>query len=411
MMVGRSQSWLWSQVFGVLKWLGLRVGLGGVVFGSVVVLSPVIVRPVYAKVSSSAVSSAARPQLAHSRLAPATVRMIHSYFSHEQVSQRLKGHVQKFTAKPHPFGSKAQVEMTGYIRRQLRQLDVFLAEHTFRARVPHRQQFLRSLKHAPSPPHLQPASSGRYHRPTQWFSGINVLAKVPGRRQCTIIFGSHYDTKLIEKGTYLGANDSASSSAALFEIIRFFMSYNQQISGYYPPICSMVFVWFDGEESVLDHWDDGVNYYGWRDNTYGSRQLAKQLVSGSLPPAQLQLPSQLDRQASVITGVIVLDMIGSAGMRLTPEQNSAPELRALLAQAVSVLDLQHRLGAQPLRIEDDHLAFMKRGLSAINLIDFYHLQHWHQPSDLEVHLDYNAIIDAAKIAIAIALMRSYSAEL
>lgn len=332
---------------------------------------------------------------------------IHDYFNQSPVRSRLKAYLRRLAAAPHPFGSTAQAELARWLNQALIEQGVWLGKHTFTALTPHRSEFyqLRRRRAGAPPPQLAPA-----RLPRQRLRGSNILAKIPGQQPCTIMLGSHYDTKMIPHGAYYGANDSASSSAALLVITEFFKYIQPGAS----PLCSLVFIWFDGEESVLDDWNEGQAYYGMRDHTYGSTALAQALLPlpGPHQPSaaypSFQLPPQLDAKASVIKGLIILDMIGSPGMQLTPDHNSDPYLRSLTSKAASLLGLAHRLGQRPMRIEDDHLPFVRRGIRATALIDFYHLRHWHQPSDREAHIDYSAIIDASKIAVLLTILLSQS---
>lgn len=332
--------------------------------------------------------------------------VIHDYFNHSSVRSRLQAYLRRLTAAPHPFGSKAQAQLARWLSDVLIEQGVWLNRDTFTALTPHRPHFYQARRRGAAP--------ATADLPRQRLRGSNILAKIPGQQPCTIMLGSHYDTKIIPHGAYYGANDSASSSAALLVITEFFKHLQQHSQPGTSPLCSLVFIWFDGEESVLDGWNEGQAYYGVRDHTYGSTALAQALLplpgahqaSGAYP--SLQLPPHLDAKASVIKGLIILDMIGSPGMQLTPDHNSDPYLSSLTSKAASLLGLAHRLGQRPMRIEDDHLPFVRRGIRATALIDFYHLRHWHQPSDLEAHIDYSAIIDASKIAVLLAILLSQS---
>jgi len=61
----------------------------------------------------------------------------------------------------------------------------------------------------------------------------------------TIIIGSHYDTKLFTNITFVGANDSGSSSGTLLEIAR--------VAADQP---NLWFVFFDGEEAMVQYSDE-----------------------------------------------------------------------------------------------------------------------------------------------------------
>ena len=51
-------------------------------------------------------------------------------------------------------------------------------------------------------------------------SMANVVATIPGKRSDRIAIASHFDTKLFREFRFVGANDGASSTAALLELAR-----------------------------------------------------------------------------------------------------------------------------------------------------------------------------------------------
>ncbi|MCY4381397.1 MAG: M28 family peptidase [Proteobacteria bacterium] len=306
----------------------------------------------------------------------------------EKVIARLRTDLEYLSQAEHPFGSKRQKKVSEWMMKKLKQNHVFLAQHIFTAEVPIR----------PVNPSLQPMN-----KPFKKIIGYNVLGKVKGNLPCTIMLGSHYDTKILPNHPYLGANDSGSSSAALFEIIRFFLDH--VIKKDKLLLCDLIFVWFDGEESVLDDWHAGEKLYGKRDNTYGSRALAGELQKNK--DGNFVLPANMDSNSESIRGVIILDMIGSPNMTITHELNSDLKLRQLMLRGAKILKLDHRISKDKMTIEDDHLAFKKLGIPVINLIDFTNRQHWHKPSDTQDKIDYHSIIDAIKLSIYLVLALSH----
>ena len=72
---------------------------------------------------------------------------------------------------------------------------------------------------------------------------VNIEAVIPGRRKDFVIIGSHFDTKKLPACVkFEGANDGASSTALLLELIRTIK--NSGIQSEY----TLKFVFFDGEE-------------------------------------------------------------------------------------------------------------------------------------------------------------------
>jgi glutaminyl-peptide cyclotransferase len=162
-----------------------------------------------------------------------------------------------------------------------------------------------------------------------------------------IVLAAHYDTKNLRG--FVGANDGAGGTAALLEIARVLRG----VKGL-PPIR---FVLFDGEESP----DDSKDFY-----TSGLR--------GSRPYAR--------RHAKRIRALILLDFVAEKGkMRIPRESSSDIELWARLRAAA------RKVGAQTVfpdevsgAVLDDHTPFQRRGVPAIDLIDFT-FKCWHKRCD------------------------------
>src|SRR5262245_6103364 len=92
---------------------------------------------------------------------------------------------------PRPAGSAALNECRRYILDQLKAAGIAATQQTFVAKTP----------------------AGE-------ISMSNIVATIPGRRPERIILASHYDTKRATAFRFVGANDGASSTAALLELGR-----------------------------------------------------------------------------------------------------------------------------------------------------------------------------------------------
>jgi glutaminyl-peptide cyclotransferase len=186
----------------------------------------------------------------------------------------------------------------------------------------------------------------------------NVIGRLSGRGEGLVILGSHYDTKSGIGGKFQGANDSASSSAALLELARVLAQ---------GPILSFEvrFVFFDGEECMA--------HYGPSDGLHGSRHLAKKLID--------------DGQARDIKAMILLDMIGDRDLTVTIPRNSTPALIATVFDAAREEGVREKFSLIPLQIGDDHDPFFSAGIPAIDLIDFLYgsapgkNDYWHTEED------------------------------
>jgi glutaminyl-peptide cyclotransferase len=174
----------------------------------------------------------------------------------------------------------------------------------------------------------------------------NVVGRLGGKGK-PIVLAAHYDTK--DLPGFVGANDGAGGTAAVLEIARALGG----VKGL-PPIR---FVLFDGEESP----DDSKNFY-----TSGLR--------GSRPYAR--------KNAERTRALILLDFVAEKGkMRIPRESSSDIELWARLRAAA------RKVGAQSVfpdevsgAVTDDHTPFLRRGVPAIDLIDFT-FKCWHRRCD------------------------------
>jgi glutaminyl-peptide cyclotransferase len=175
----------------------------------------------------------------------------------------------------------------------------------------------------------------------------NVVGRLGPRRGKPIVVAAHYDTK--DLPGFVGANDGAGGTAAVLEIARALKG----VKGL-PPIR---FVLFDGEESP----DDNADFY-----STGLR--------GSRPYAR--------RHAKEIRALILLDFVAEKGkMRIPREASSHLGLWSKLRAAA------HKVGAQAAfpdevsgAVTDDHTPFQRRGVPAIDLIDFT-FPCWHKRCD------------------------------
>lgn len=188
----------------------------------------------------------------------------------------------------------------------------------------------------------------------------NVEGRIPGTTSNIVIIGSHFDTKLGIPG-FVGANDSGSSSGLLLELARAIKAQTGK-SGSYPEIR---FVFFDGEECVQS--------YGPHDGFHGSVHYASSLVNEGL--------------ASNVLAVIVLDMIGDRDLSVTLPMNGTPHLTASVLKAAREENARNRFSLYPGMIGDDHVAFLDRGMPAVDIIDFHFgsapgkNDYWHTAAD------------------------------
>jgi glutaminyl-peptide cyclotransferase len=177
----------------------------------------------------------------------------------------------------------------------------------------------------------------------------NVVGSIPGRGK-SILVAAHYDTK--DLPGFVGANDGAGGTAAVLEIARVLEKAKRPAGA--PPIR---FVLFDGEESP----DDSKDFYA-----TGLR--------GSKPYAR--------KHAKNLEAMILLDFVAEkGGMRIPREAGSHLGLWKRLRAAARAVGGQSAFPDESVNeVLDDHTPFARRGVPAIDLIDFT-FDCWHKRCD------------------------------
>jgi len=189
----------------------------------------------------------------------------------------------------------------------------------------------------------------------------NIVAEIPGETKTLILITSHYDTKLFQDMTFVGANDPATSVATLLEIGRVLGSRKEK------PKATYRLVFFDGEESFCEGWSDCGDSES-PDNTYGSRHYV----------SQLRAHNELDNMRAMI----LLDMMGYKNLELGRDPTSTRWLQDIIWQTGRELgygkifvDRDEGVGG------DDHEPFLRAGLEAVDVIQLTSYPHWHRADD------------------------------
>jgi glutaminyl-peptide cyclotransferase len=226
---------------------------------------------------------------------------------------------------PRPPGSAANRQLRAFIKNQIRVGGGRLVDDAFTAATP------------AGPVQMQ-----------------NIICVFPGTSGRTVVFTGHFDTKLFPGRRFVGANDGGSSTGLLLELMRALASVSHKDE--------IDIVWLDGEEAFKE-WSD-------RDGVYGSRHLAEKWAGdGSLPR---------------IRALINVDMIGDSGLGIVQELNSNAALRKLVWQVAGEKGYGKYFLDYTLTLEDDHVPFLKRGVPALDLIDFDYgpdNSFWHTDRD------------------------------
>jgi len=270
---------------------------------------------------SSTSSESAAPKTAASQAAtlrPAPAAETTGGFDGARAYQHV---VKQVAIGPHPAGSEGIHLVQQYIIGQLKSFGCPVEEQDF---------------HVPGTPAGDVAMK-------------NILVKIPSADPNIILYGSHYDTKLMPN--FVGADDAGSSTGVLLEFARLVCARKNAVT--------IWLAFFDGEEDFNFNWTN-------TDNTFGSRELAASIaLSGSVPR---------------VKAMILVDMVGPFDPVYKRENNSTPWLTDLLWGTASRLGYGKVFVNDRADIEDDHLSFLKRGIPSVDIIDL-DVPYWHTTED------------------------------
>jgi hypothetical protein len=189
--------------------------------------------------------------------------------------------------------------------------------------------------------------NGRYQRVPDGLR--NVVGKVPGRDEDRVVLvGAHYDTKDIPG--FVGANDGASGTAVTLRLSREIEPRTIRPT--------LLFVFFDGEESPRDAGDHEFQEKGLRGSKVAARRFA----------------GEVDR-------MVLLDFVGDKDLSIPRESFSSRRLWSRLRAAAERAGAAGTFPAETQGgVLDDHIPFINRGVPAIDLIDF-DFDCWHRTCD------------------------------
>ncbi|MDE3186348.1 MAG: M28 family peptidase [Acidobacteriota bacterium] len=174
----------------------------------------------------------------------------------------------------------------------------------------------------------------------------NFIVRYPGTKDGVIVLASHYETNYpLRNINFVGANDGAATTGLLMAIgdqLREQTAHGKKLDGY-----SVWLVFFDGEEAIKS-WTAS-------DSTYGSRHLA----------AKWGRDGTLGR----IKAFMLADMIGDKDLDIQRESRSADWLVSLVRQAAKKFGYERYFFQEDEPVEDDHMAFVQRGVPSIDIID------------------------------------------
>lgn len=247
--------------------------------------------------------------------------------------ERAMDHVRKqLDFGPRPPDSPQLAKTREYISNQLKSYGLNVSLDEFNAATPHGQKKM-----------------------------ANIVGEIPGETKTILIIASHYDTKYYKDMHFVGANDPASSVATLLEIGRVLGSMKDK------PNVTYRLVFFDGEESFCEGWDECGNEDE-PDNTYGSRHYVSLLRERN--------------ELANTSAMILLDMMGYKKLELGRDTKSTRWLQDIIWQTGRELghskvfvDREEGVGG------DDHEPFLREGVDAVDIIQLSSYPYWHKPDD------------------------------
>jgi Zn-dependent M28 family amino/carboxypeptidase len=247
--------------------------------------------------------------------------------------ERAMAHVRKqVEIGPHPPGSPELAKAREYIVNELKSYGLTVSTDEFVASTPLGEKKM-----------------------------VNITAEIPGESQEVIVVSSHYDTKLFKDMHFIGANDPGASVGTLIELGRVLSGNGQK------PKFTYWLVFFDGEESFCEGWDD-CGKPGAPDNTYGSRRYVSELKN----------KNQLDR----VRALILLDMMGYSSLELGRDTMSTKWLQDVIWQTAREIGHGAVFVDRPEGVGgDDHEPFLRAGIDAVDIIQLNSYPFWHKADD------------------------------
>ena len=222
---------------------------------------------------------------------------------------------------PRPAGSEAIAKARNYIVSELGKAGLKAQLDEFDARTP------RGFRHM-----------------------VNIRATRPGSKPTTIAITGHYDTKLFDNFAFVGASDGGSSAAWLLEFARATAGLKLENT--------LEFVFFDGEEAVVEWTDD--------DSVYGSRHDVDRRYR--------------DRTLNDVKALILVDMIGDKNLNIKKEGQSTTWLTNIIWNTAQSMGYGKELPNDVIEVADDHIPYLKAAIPAVDLIDFDY-PCWHMACD------------------------------
>ncbi|HTA71748.1 MAG TPA: M28 family peptidase [Bryobacteraceae bacterium] len=202
----------------------------------------------------------------------------------------------------------------------------------------------------------------------------SIIAKFPGQSGRAIVITGHFDTKPMPGRVFVGANDGGASTGFLLELARVVNSMSH--------VDDIYLVFFDGEEA-FGEWSD-------TNGIYGSRHLADKWSS--------------DGMLAHIKALINVDMIGDKDLGILEDTNSSRSLLRLVWQTANNLGYGKYFLDSATPMEDDHMPFVRKGVNALDLIDFDYgpnNAYWHDEKDTMDKVSAHSLEVVGTVVVAV----------
>jgi len=201
----------------------------------------------------------------------------------------------------------------------------------------------------------------------------NIIAKFPGKSGRALVVTGHFDTKSMPGRIFVGANDGGSSTGFLLELA--------QVVNAMPHNNDITLVWFDGEEA-FGEWSatNGI---------FGSRHLAEKWSR--------------DGTLARIKALINVDMIGDKDLGILHEDNSTLSLLNQVWKTAGEMGYGKYFLHSGFPTDDDHMPFLQKGVSALDLIDFDYgpsNDYWHNDQDTMDKLSAHSLEVVGNVVVA-----------
>lgn len=265
--------------------------------------------------------------------------------------ERALAHVKKLVSfAPRHAGTPGIKKTREYIVGTLAQLGVPAIRHPFTAYTPH--------------PELKTVEME------------NISVSFSGKTVKRVFLSGHFDGKIIEKGTFYGANDGGSSTGLLLEMARCLKAY--------PPEEKVELVFFDGEEALVQ-WSDS-------DSLYGSKKYVSELIEKG--------------ETDGIAALVNIDMVGDERLAYVHDSNSTPGVFELLVSSAKKLGYGDLFSGPRGSIGDDHMPFIQMKIPAAVLIDLNYgpgwesNAYWHTENDNMSHISAASMEATGQIVLS-----------